>query len=166
MHCLDWTETGADVCCATGLPRIAIVAMAGLAGAFVTGVAVGLGLGYRLCPSRAPQPDISRVLDDPTLEERRRRDIPTSTRGGANTDWQYQVTSAAGLDQGARTTIWRSMAWGHSEVLESFLAEGESEVEISFDAGKRWIVNFDRMEQRSTSSNRVRPVRRRLLCDE
>ena len=166
MHCLDSMQKRAAECGAIDLPRTSIVVMEGIAAAFVTGVAVGLGLGYRLCPSRAPQSDIPRVLDDPALEERRRRDIPTSSRGGACTDWQYQLSSADGLDQGARTTIWRSMAWGHSEVLEHLLAEGESEVEITIADGKGWIVNFDRMEQRSTSSNRVRPVRRRLLCDE
>ena len=153
-------------CCAIGLPRTSIVVMEGIAAAFVTGVAVGLGLGYRLCPSRAPQPDIRRVRDDPDVEHRRRRDIPTSSRGGACTDWQYQLTPVSGLDEGVRTTTWRSMAWGHSEVLEVLLAEGESQVEICSADGKAWIVNFERMEQRSTSSSRVRPVRRRLLGEE
>ena len=152
--------------CSVRVPRTSSPVMDGIVAPFVAGVSVGLGLGYRFCPSRAPQPSIPRGPSDPEVEHRRRRDLPASDRGGACTDWQYMLTREEGLDQGVRTTTWRSMSWCHSDVLEQSLAQGERGVEICTTNRKSWIVNFDRMEQLSSSSGRVRPVRRRLLCEQ
>ena len=134
-----------------------------VAAAFLAGVSVGLGLGRRFLSIRAAQPDIPRRPSFPGAEERRRRDIPVSERGGAyqEAEWEYLLSDQEAQEHAQRTPAWRSMSWCHNEVLENYLSTGAQEVEIWQSDRKSWIVNFDKLVQESTTSGRVRPVRRR-----
>ena len=148
---------------ATAFPSLLV--MDAIAAAFVIGLSIGVGLGYRFCQRRTQGQITTSQPSQPEVQHRRRPDIPLPHTGGPGADWQYMLTREEALDEGSRTTTWKSMSWCHSDVLEYSLDDGLPEVEIWSHPRKSWVVNFDRMEQMSTSSARVRLVRRRLLCE-
>ena len=134
--------------------------------AFAAGLTIGVGLGYLFCSWRISLEKAKLECSAQDVVCRARPDIPAEERGDA-VEWQYMLTHQECRCQGLDTYTWESMAWCHSDVLEQSLAGGRvREVELRIDENKRWIVSFDKMEQLSTSSGRVRPVRRRRLCEQ
>ena len=130
--------------------------------AFVTGLAIGVVLGYQLCTwhnSREGTP-FGRFAD--AVQERARPDLPV--HGDERVEWQFKLTPRECEERNVPHNSWGSMSWCHPELLEhSHESHRSFVVELTEDGTTRWYVNCCEMQQRSVTSGRLRDVRRREL---